>query len=182
MRYRHNFRGMVLAMVTLVLVLPPTKFAVASQPPSRPAAALSPSGSEIGDVALGRGGRLQGQMVDPQGTAIPGVTVTISNREQELARTVTNQEGNFAFTGLRGGLYMVSAQGQHTLKRLWSESTAPPTARGGMLLVSHDSLAVRGQMIGGMLGAMGSNMATLLLTAGTGYLLYEAARDHGPAS
>ena len=169
-------------MATLGLVLPSANFAVALEPHSRPAAALSRSGSEIGDVALGRGGSLQGQIVDAQGAAIPGITVTIFNRKQELARTVTNQEGNFAFTGLRGGLYMVSAQGQDTVKRLWSESTAPPTARSGILLVSHDSLAVRGQLIGGMFGAMGSSMSTLLLTAGSGYLVYEAVRDHGPAS
>ena len=64
-------------------------------------------------VSLGavdsRHGDLTGTVVDPSGTVLPGVAVTISGPERRS--TVTDERGEFAFINLLPGIYEV----QHTL-------------------------------------------------------------------
>jgi hypothetical protein len=120
----------------------------------------------VGDIALGKGGTLTGQVVDGQGRALDGAAVTISKDGKELARTVTSKEGNFSVTGLRGGTYELAAGQTKGLYRCWSEKVAPPAAKAQALLVSSKN-TIRGQ------GYMGPDIVTVstLATGITGVTL-----------
>jgi hypothetical protein len=53
-------------------------------------------------------GGITGTVRDQQGGAVPGVTVTVTHKEMNLAReTVSNETGIFSFTNLQQGLYDV---------------------------------------------------------------------------
>lgn len=99
----------------------------------------------IVDVALQEDGVLLGQVVNPQGVPVPDAAVRISDGKQQLGLAKTNQDGYFAFKGLKGGLYQMQAADGSGMFRLWAARTAPPSAQKGALLVSGQDLA-RGQM------------------------------------
>lgn len=94
------------------------------------------------DVTL-QGNVFSGQFVTTQGAAVAGATVTISQRGQEVARTVTNAEGQFS-TALRPGIYDVVVGSERETVRVWSSDSAPPTARPAATFVAGD--VVRGQL------------------------------------
>jgi hypothetical protein len=70
--------------------------------------------------------------------------VVVQAAGQEIARTLTDSEGNFRVDGLKGGVHRVNAADQQSLYRLWAPSTAPPAAQRGLMLVSATDV-VRGQ-------------------------------------
>lgn len=54
-----------------------------------------------------------GQVTDPSGAAVPGATVTITNRETGSSRSVsTDAEGRFSFPQLKPGAYSVKVEAQ----------------------------------------------------------------------
>jgi hypothetical protein len=54
---------------------------------------------------------LSGQVVDPQGAAIPGATITVRNTDVATSRTLTSSSnGSFRVTGLIPGAYTVEAR------------------------------------------------------------------------
>jgi outer membrane receptor protein involved in Fe transport len=56
-------------------------------------------------------GTLLGKVGDAQGAAVPGVTVTATETQTNVARhVVTNQDGNYVFANLKDGLYRVEAE------------------------------------------------------------------------
>src|SRR3979409_1849290 len=56
-------------------------------------------------------GTFNGGVVDQQGAALPGVTVTATNANTGVARTtVTNGEGLYSLPGLEPGVYAITAQ------------------------------------------------------------------------
>lgn len=123
--------------------------AVASMGMMLPPAALAGSPVAAGnDVALRSGGVLVGQVVDQQGKAQAGATVSIQYGQQEVARTTTDANGVFAARGLRGGQYELLTQDGMSVCRLWAPDTAPPAARDAALVVSGVNV-VRGQYYGG---------------------------------
>lgn len=95
------------------------------------------------DVALRDGGVLLGQVVDTQGTAKAGVAVTVHSGDRELAAAKTDAGGYFAFRGLGGGVYRLSAAEGQGLYRVWAPETAPASAGQGALIVAGQDL-VRG--------------------------------------
>ena len=103
------------------------------------------------DVTLHQGGVLIGQMLDAQGAAISGATVTVKTSGKEVARVVTNQTGKFQVAGLKGGVHQVATAGQQDVYRLWAPQTAPPAAQHGLMLVSGTDI-VRGQSCGTAVG------------------------------
>jgi len=114
-----------------------------SAPPA--ARATSPTESAAAfDVALRPGGVLVGQVVDRQGVAKAGTTVSIRYAGQEVARTTTDTNGVFAAKGLRGGQYELLTQESSGICRLWAPDTAPPAAKQTALVVAGDDV-VRGQ-------------------------------------
>jgi hypothetical protein len=96
------------------------------------------------DVALAKGGTFTGQVVNAQGKGLDGATVSVQQSGREVARTVTNKEGHFAVTNLRGGTYEVVAGQSRNTYRFWAANAAPPSAKSQTLIVS-DAQVARGQ-------------------------------------
>ena len=111
--------------------------ALAAQPADRPS-------SVVTDVALQNGGVLLGQVVDPQGSALSAVSVSLHSGDQQLGANQTDGSGYFVFRGLRGGTYQLVAAKGHGVFRAWAPGTAPPSAQQGALLVAGEE-TVRGQ-------------------------------------
>lgn len=128
------FKGLVVSVAVLGICLPQSL--LASTPVKQ-----SPV---VVDVALGQGGVLLGQVIDPNGTVKANVPVSLSLGDRELAKAKTDTNGYFAFSGLRGGVYQVVAAKGVAAYRAWAERTAPPTAEKGALVISGQDL-MRGQ-------------------------------------
>jgi len=90
----------------------------------------------ISDVALNRGGQLDGTVLDPQGNPLPGVAVLVRQAAGRTFHATTNPAGRFQVAGLGGGMYQVLAAGGHATFRLWAAGTAPPAAQGAALIVA----------------------------------------------
>jgi hypothetical protein len=99
---------------------------------------------EVLDVALARGGLLQGQVVDAQGAAMKAVAVSVSFNNQQVAKTVSDDSGRFTISGLRGGVHQVSAGQGAGVYRLWTPEAAPPSAKPGTVVIPGEAV-VRGQ-------------------------------------
>src|SRR5687768_1943130 len=61
----------------------------------------------IRDVALGKNGRMTGQLVDAQGQTRPNQIVFVQRQGGEPLKTQTDNDGRFVMTGLTGGSYYV---------------------------------------------------------------------------
>jgi hypothetical protein len=110
-----------------------------------PSACLAaPAGTGQHDVALGDGGVLVGQVVNPQGVVKANANVSIRYGNHEVVRTTTDANGVFAAKGLRGGQYEILTDDGYRTCRLWAPETAPPAARPAALVVSGQQV-VRGQ-------------------------------------
>jgi len=56
-------------------------------------------------------GSLVGNIMDPSGFALPGVTVSITEVSTNISySTVTNESGNYTFSNLKDGTYRVNAE------------------------------------------------------------------------
>ncbi|MCS7237278.1 MAG: carboxypeptidase-like regulatory domain-containing protein [Thermoguttaceae bacterium] len=102
------------------------------------------------DVALTKDGILLGQVVDAQGVPQREVPVTLMHNGRVVGNAKTNEQGYFAFKGLKGGVYQVAAANGVASYRVWQPNLAPPGAGQGALVVANQDLT-RGQ-IGGCLG------------------------------
>jgi hypothetical protein len=113
------------------------------------ALAAGPAGDQsplILDVALHDGGTLVGQVVDAQGIPQANSPVSLRSATHELAAGQTNAQGYFAFSGLNSGVYQVVTSSGAGVYRVWSQSTAPPAAQPGALIVA-DGSTVRGHLL-----------------------------------
>ena len=123
------------------------------------------------DVALSQGGVMRGQIVNGQGQPIANAPVSLHHAGKEVASTSSDAEGNFAFSGLRGGQHVIVSGDQAGLCRVWTAETAPPSATQNMLLVQGNE-TVRGQWFGArpgtllMLGVLGGIVAGGLISQG----------------
>ena len=107
------------------------------------------------DVELGRGGVLQGQVLDTQGSGISGSPIVVFTDGKEFARGSADSEGQFQFAGLRGGTYQVLTEGGGATYRLWAPNTSPPgSVRQVAIAVSADPV-VRAQHGVGVLCGQG---------------------------
>jgi hypothetical protein len=142
MKFAVIIRGLVVSLAVLGVCLP--QHLLASTP-----AKQSPV---VVDVALGQGGVFIGQVVDTNGAVKAKTPVSLRLRDREIAKSKTDANGFFAFSGLRGGVYQVVAAKGVAAFRVWAERTAPPTAEKGALIVTGRDL-VRGNYYGGHTGA-----------------------------
>jgi len=104
-------------------------------------ASVAPVG--VQDIALKRGGILQGQVVNHGGVGKAGATVELTSGRQHW-QTKTDAEGWFQVAGLRGGSYQFRAAEQTQVLRVWAAGTAPPSASQGVLVTPLTEI-VRGQ-------------------------------------
>lgn len=95
--------------------------------------------AQTNDVALAGSGLLKGQVVNSQGKPVAGAPVVISFAGTVVARTKADANGVYAIKGLRGGVHHVNG----TVARLWTNGTAPRTAKHSLLSVQGN--VVRGQ-------------------------------------
>lgn len=109
------------------LCMPQIAFAV--EPVAQPA---------VADVALADGGTLHGQVLDSQGGGVAGVPVSLRTQDRDVAATATANDGHFAVSNLRGGVYQVAAGQGHGIYRLWTAGTAPPSARNGAIVYTQN--------------------------------------------
>jgi hypothetical protein len=90
----------------------------------------------VADVGLSAGGTVTGQVVDPHGRPLEGQLVSIRTTEGEVAKAVTDRNGNFVVSSLAGGVYHVAAGQGQNIFRFWAPETAPPSARPQAVVVS----------------------------------------------
>jgi hypothetical protein len=92
------------------------------------------------DIALETGGVLTGTVVDAQGNSQAGSAVAILHDGQQVAATITNEQGEFRVARLRGGLHQVVAGEGSALYRFWSPETAPPAAAERAMIVADGTI------------------------------------------
>ena len=72
-------------------------------------------------------GRIQGAVLDPQGAAVAGASVTVTETGTGIARSIqTNESGRFQAVALNPGVYAIDAQ---------SEGFAPSVVEGIVVTV-----------------------------------------------
>jgi len=120
------------AVASIGTLMPNAILAAGPRNMTTPAAVEAPA---VTDVALAEGGVLRGQVVDAQGVAVGDAAVTVHTQAGEVARTMTDRDGNFAISGLKGGSYTIWTGETGGQYRLWNAQTAPPVSAKGVLLV-----------------------------------------------
>jgi len=131
--------------LALMVVLQPyaSGAALIAQPAAVPPLTAAPM--RVVDVALKRGGVLQGQIVNEAGAGIAEVPVKLTAGRQHW-QTKTDAQGWFRVAGLRGGTYQFLAVEQVQLLRAWAAGTAPPSASQGVLVTPSTDI-VRAQRV-----------------------------------
>ncbi len=151
--YRERImRGVTAGVTTVALVLQP-QLLVAGESTT----VLAPTKIVTGvrnvqtpkDIVLKDKGVLVGRIVNAQGRAVANSPVSLQAAGQEVVRVVSDNQGRFEATGLKGGVYHVASTGHQGAYRLWAPRTAPPTAAKGLSIVSQPVDVVRGQYGGG---------------------------------
>lgn len=137
MRPISRFRGGVVLLACLGLLLPQVTAAAAQPQPCSQAAAQP---FRIVDVALGPQGSLHGAVLDAHGITVPSTGVVLLRGAGLVGMTETDAQGRFAFRGLPGGVYGVGAGGPVQVCRLWAPGTAPPAAIPGLLILSESQV------------------------------------------
>jgi len=107
------------------------------------------AGVAILDLALDAQARANGQALTTAGFPMANATLVLQRNGREVARSTTNESGNFSIPGLNGGLYQMTAWSPtgnvaRGAFRIWSYGTAPPSALQQARLVSSEAV-VRGQ-------------------------------------
>jgi hypothetical protein len=136
----------LVGLASLGLLLPGHVLAAGSSPapPTASAKSRTPASPNVIDVALQSSGVLRGVVVDQQGALLSKTEVKVWQKDQQITATITDEQGRFAVSNLRGGVYQITAAGGQGIYRVWAVSTAPPVAQpGAMVVAGHD--LVRGQ-------------------------------------
>ena len=128
--------GYCLSLAAVVGIVLPAQINAAE-----PAAAAAPLAI---DVALDAEGSLAGMVVGTHGQPAAGAPVSLSAAGVGPIRVVTDDEGRFRVTGLRGGIYQIAAGERAVAFRVWTPAAAPPGAQRRVMLVI-DGGTARGQ-------------------------------------
>ncbi|QDT68475.1 hypothetical protein MalM25_13970 [Planctomycetes bacterium MalM25] len=99
------------------------------------------------DVVLQPEGLLVGQVVSASGAPLSKSEVKLRLKDGREAVAKTNEEGGFAFRGVRGVVTLHSDK-TAAVVRTWAPGTAPPNATPALLMVEGDQVA-RGQHYAG---------------------------------
>ena len=96
------------------------------------------------DVVLGAEQSLHGTVINSEAHRVARQVVVLSDKNGELASTVTNEEGRFVFVRLRGGVYSLSVDGVSHVFRVWTAAAAPPRSLTEVALTTGEAVQ-RGQ-------------------------------------
>ena len=137
-----RIRQSALLLAVAGLLIPTQCFAqspVENQPTHLPATG-EPASIDVQpvDASLDPGDVLRGAVVDNAGTAAPFATVVLLRKQQIIAIGQTNEDGKFAISNVRGGVYQIASGDRVTLLRCWTDGTAPPAAKKATLLQVSD--------------------------------------------
>lgn len=126
-----------------------------------------PIRTQVEDVVLQTGGGLQGALVDVNGKPVVGSPVAIGQSGKVVAEMLTDQEGRFSTSGLRSGTYQVASLAGVQSYRIWDASTAPKSAKQGVIHVLPEGTA-RGQGGSGVRAALTNPIVVVgaIVTAG----------------
>lgn len=116
----------------------------AQQPPNYSIGVQQPARPTLADVSLAPGGLLRGYLLSDNGTPRANAELVLVQDGREVVRTVTDGQGAYQISGLRGGIYTIATFATHSTVRLWTEGTAPPAAQQ-LLVVAEKVDVARGQ-------------------------------------
>lgn len=133
-------QGAAAALAALGLLFPPTPVRADTGTPL----ALKKSDAKLAADVVMQKGEFAGRVVDHQGNPLPGREVVVYEGKKEIARVTTDSKGIFSVKGLKPGNYLAASGNTIGNFRVWSETTAPPAAKGHALLVMGENGA-RGQ-------------------------------------
>ena len=126
-----RFQRLLLTLAVLGLLLPSPQTILAAQLQ----AGAEKQEAVLIDLALGENGVLRGQFLNANGQAVANSTVHLHDGQNLLAAKKTDEEGNFEFENVHGGIYAVFNEQSFAGVRAWAPKTAPPSASSGILLV-----------------------------------------------
>lgn len=139
MKLYRLFKAVVAGLACTGILIPAYALEAAEPPVKR-----QQSKSGILDVRLAKSGVFEAQVFDAKMKPVANVGVSIRKERKEVLRTKTDGRGFFRAHGLKPGIYYVIAGTGHGLYRVWSDRTAPPSARSQIRMIS-DSTVVRAQ-------------------------------------
>ena len=96
------------------------------------------------DVELSGAGHLSGTVCSPEGIPLSGKSVSLKYQGAVVAETTSGPNGDFAFSGVRGGVHELSVDSTTAPLRLWKHGSAPAGA-GRQVAVAVGNPVVRGQ-------------------------------------
>tara|TARA_E500000331_G_scaffold346469_1_gene385412 strand:+ start:1539 stop:2057 length:519 start_codon:yes stop_codon:yes gene_type:complete len=135
---------------------------------------VSNSGVRVLDVALQGQNELHGRVLNAEGEVASGTVVVLTDAQNvPIVRTVSNEEGRFAFAQVPAGSAVLYAGESQTPVRTWAAETAPPAAQQEVVL-NESGPTVRGQ-----LGNIDTRKAAILTAWGValGIGVYYGTRD-----
>ena len=98
------------------------------------------------DVALQGQNELHGRVLNAEGEVASGTVVVLTDAQNvPIVRTVSNEEGRFAFAQVPAGSAVLYAGESQTPVRTWAAETAPPAAQQEVVL-NESGPTVRGQL------------------------------------
>ena len=150
-------KGMAVSLAAIGMMVPQARL-LADAPQAKAPIAKTNQVNRVPDLVLTAGGTMTGRVCDHTGKVLDGAKVVLKQNNKEIAQAFTDNEGVYSFKNLKGGLYQVSSGNTDGVFRVWSEKSAPPTAKEHALLVMGENGA-RGQF-----GAVDPTL--ILLTAG----------------
>lgn len=166
-------KSAVVALAMVGILFPQTRILADQKLPAKPMVKVVAANSIL-DIKLDKAGNFTGRTVSQTGAPIEGATVVLMQGKTEVAHSVTDKNGQFVAANLTSGVYQVKTGSTEGAYRLWSEQTAPPSAKPyGLLVVGQNG--ERGQCgcyddCGGMLlvgalaaAALGVGIATLIV-------------------
>jgi hypothetical protein len=136
-------KSATVALAMVGIVFPQTRILADQKNPAKPVIKTVAANSVL-DVSLGKDGTFTGRAVTANGTPVEGAEVVVKQGNAEVAHSVTDKNGQFAMSNLKVGAYQVKSGNTEGMVRLWTEQTAPPSAKPHGLLVLGDN-GSRGQ-------------------------------------
>ncbi|MCA9081294.1 MAG: carboxypeptidase regulatory-like domain-containing protein [Planctomycetaceae bacterium] len=135
------------------------------------------------DITLSATGMMSGNVVNSQGQPLDGAIVSVQRGGQELAKTVSDAQGNFRVAGMKSGVYEVAVGQQVVPVRCWTAEIAPPASQTQATFVVGPTVRGQEYVDGGYCppdycppgGMMGLDLITLwTVGASTGALVLTA--------
>jgi hypothetical protein len=129
-----SIRGVAVTLATLGTMIPAAPV-IAGEAGAPTGPVIKKVDAKVFDIKLSSGGTFNGRVVDHTGAPLEGAAVVIKQANKEVGQTLTDKTGSFAVSNLKTGVYSVASGNTEGVYRVWSETTAPPSAKEQGLLV-----------------------------------------------